>query len=253
MSLPQFIVHEHLAGLKGRIGVTLELGEFHHIYVRRITAGEHIALLGDDGIVLEVVFKALEDNLLVADVVGEQMQPSTPKLVLYQGISKGERMETVIRAATELGVFRIVPLMSARCIVQLKESSRASSKVERWNRIARESVKQSGRCSIPEVSLPCNMQDAIDETADRGACIICPWEEQYSGSIKAVLDAVKPCEVALFIGPEGGFSASEADAVREAGGHLVSLGPAILRTETAGIVASAIVLHELGGLGNEGR
>ena len=167
---------------------------------------------------------------------------------LVQGISKGERMDQTIRQVTELGIAAIIPLESARSTVRLKEADRLK-KQERWQRIACAAADQSACTFVPEVYKPCNLAEALSLVS--GDLLLVAWEEFSGQGIReAIADTDSSSGVSLFIGPEGGFEKAEVDEMIAAGAIPLTLGHTVLRTETAAVIASALVLHELGELGN---
>lgn len=223
----------------------------HISRVLRLGPGDKIELLNGTGQEFEAKITDIMNNEVVCEILTRrQVSSESPvQVTLYQGLPKSDKMETVIQKTTELGVYRIVPVVCERTVVKL-DDKKASSRRLRWQRVAEEAAKQSRRTIIPEVTEPVSFSEAMRQIAVEVFAIM-PWEEQQpSESIGKVLNAnLGKKEVAIFIGPEGGFSKSEAEAAKTRGVYHVSLGPRILRTETAGIVAVAIVLYQLGDLG----
>jgi 16S rRNA (uracil1498-N3)-methyltransferase len=223
---------------------------------RRLQADEHFVLVDQGNVALEFAFVELlaAEQAVATQFIARAPSPAGPPLTLVQGVSKGERMEQAIRQTTEIGVTRIIPLLSERVIVRLGQDD-ARKKRDRWHRIARSAAEQAGRNAVPQLTLPVDLEGSLAACADCDG-IICAWEESSEASLHTAVEAIrsrsnKPLpHIALYIGPEGGFSGSEVERLRAAGALVVSLGPTILRTETAGLVASALLLHELGGLGN---
>ena len=166
---------------------------------------------------------------------------------LFQGIAKGDKMETIVRAATELGVRRIVPVITERAVVRL-DPARWRERARRWQRVAREASKQCGRAVVPEVDAPASLADALAD-ATAADLRLCFWEEatQPLGPALERL-ASPPSSVQIVIGPEGGLAPSEAAAAHERGFTPVRLGPRILRTETAGLAVVAILQARFGDL-----
>ena len=182
--------------------------------------------------------------------------------MLVQGLAKGDKMETVIRHATELGVSAFVPMSCERSIVRL-DAKKAAARTQRWRAIAKSAAMQSGQRACPEVGEPMALADVCASLAHATAVLVC-WEEALLDARieKALerglrLDRALPenARIAVVVGPEGGLSRSEADALLACNprASLVSLGSSILRTETAGIVAPALVLHELGRMMHDAR
>jgi len=169
-------------------------------------------------------------------------------IILYQCLPKSDKMELIIQKCTELGVKEIVPVISSRTIVKMEDDKR-DKKLERWNKIARESAKQSNRAYVPIVRPPLNFEKALEEISELDLGII-PWEKENGNGLKHVLrDRKGVRDIGIMIGPEGGFSNEEVDKARKCGLISVTLGPRILRTETAGFVIVSIVMYEIGDMG----
>jgi len=239
-----------LAGGQAQRGRELSLGgELAHRLARvlRLKPGDRV-VLADGNRDLEVELTAVSSRTVSAIVVAETTPPPEPRveLVLYQSLVRAQRFELVLEKGTELGVSRFVPLVSERSQVRLEgESGRA----ERWRRIVLEAAEQCGRGRVPSVDPPVALERAL---AGATGLRLLPWEGERSQGLRSFLRGLdyKPAAVSLFIGPEGGFSEGEAKLARRQGAIVVSLGRRILRSETAGIVAAALVLHELGELGD---
>jgi 16S rRNA (uracil1498-N3)-methyltransferase len=169
-------------------------------------------------------------------------------------------MEAIVRAATELGVARVVPALTARTIVTL-EPSRWRDRARRWQRVAKEAAKQCGRAVVPPVEVPRAFADvlALDEPADLQLCL---WEgasgDERSGALPVVtlaasLPAALPsgARVHLLVGPEGGLSREEVASASAHRWTIVGMGPRVLRTETAGPAAIAVLQWRFGDLGTD--
>jgi len=211
---------EHLARvLRARIGQ-----EFDIVAEGRVRRGRIVSITPE-----KVEFELGED--LPAVVL--------PDITLLLAVFKFDRMEWAIEKATELGVARMVPLIAKRTASHL--ASAAAKRVERWRRIAREAAQQSRRSAPPEIAAPARLQDVLDVVADR-RIVLSEAEEQVS--LKSAVAGGKE-SLALAIGPEGGWTSEEERAFREHGWIAASLGPTILRAETAAIAAVSIVVAEL--------
>ena len=162
-----------------------------------------------------------------------------PDITLLLAVFKFDRMEWAIEKASELGVARIVPLIARRTDSYL--ASAAAKRVERWRRIAREAAQQSRRAALPEITAPARLQDVIELAADRRLVLS---EAEDEVSLKQAVSGVSG-SLALAIGPEGGWTGEEEGEFREHGWIAASLGPTILRAETAAIAAVSIVVAEL--------
>ncbi len=172
--------------------------------------------------------------------------------MLYQSLIRPQRFELVLEKGTELGVSRFVPLVSSRAQVRTTgpAGEGGTQRAARWRRIVTEAAEQSGRGRVPAIDPPSLFEDAVSASGGPGLRLL-PWEGERSQGLRSYLRALedRPAAVSVFIGPEGGFAEDEVRLAREAGCVTISLGPRILRSETAGIVAAALVMHELGEMG----
>jgi len=175
------------------------------------------------------------------------------RVTLYQGLPKGAKMDEIIRKATELGVYKIVPVGTGRSLPG--SVNMAATKLERWRRIAKEASKQSMRIRVPDVSGLSGFEEAASGLIGAGFdLVLVPYELEEGLTLKQALkefsasksvNAGKPSSVAVFIGPEGGFEQAEVERLVSAGAVSVTMGDTILRTETAGPAAVAMILYEL--------
>ncbi|WP_080797329.1 RsmE family RNA methyltransferase [Arabiibacter massiliensis] len=250
MSLPHFYLDDQvLADEPGEVfSLRLSAGDAKHARVLRLAPGEHVAVVdaGRDYFECEVVsFDGMLPDVRIAQRL--ERAAARPSVVLVQGLAKGDKMETVIRHATELGVAEFLPLSCERSVVRL-DAKKGVAKAERWRAIAKSAAMQSGQPAIPEVREPMALARACGLLADADAVLVC-WEEAPgTARIEDALEGSPPdARVAVVVGPEGGLAAREVDALLACNprASLVTLGPSILRTETAGIVAPALVLYEL--------
>ena len=174
-------------------------------------------------------------------------RPSAVDVWLAQGLAKGEKLELVVQKATELGATRILPLAAERSVVRL-DARGGERRTQRLRRVAQEAARQSGRSDVPDVDAPRTLSDLASLLAtdrDRQGILLDPEQRDLRFS-EAARGAAK---LLVAVGPEGGFTASERALAAEAGFVAASLGRRVLRTETAGLVALAIVLHLAGELG----
>lgn len=167
------------------------------------------------------------------------------KLVLFQGLPKGDKMELIIQKTVELGVSEIVPVLTKRCVVKLSEN-KAAKKQERWQSIAEAAAKQSGRGIIPKVHIPVTLKKAFDIASSLEYNMI-PYELQdgIDESRKIVAKACSKKSAGIFIGPEGGFEKEEVAQAVGMGIYPVTLGKRILRTETAGMAFISILMFAM--------
>jgi 16S rRNA (uracil1498-N3)-methyltransferase len=217
--------------------------------VLRLRRGDRAVLFDGGPREYEVELTGVSGNAVTALVAAERPAPPEPaaRVVLYQSLVRSSRFDLVLEKGTEIGVARFLPLLAARSRVQ-DDHEPSTVRAERWRRITVEAAEQSGRGRVPEVGAPAAFDDAL-----RGAkgLRILPWEGARLQGLTSYLRSLpdRPREVSLFVGPEGGFEPEEVALARHEGAVLVTLGPRILRSETAGIVAAALVLDALGEMG----
>jgi len=220
--------------------------------VLRLKAGEHIIVLDNQGAEFEVALTAVERNEVKGQVVEKRQAAGEPdvKITLYQSLLSRDKFEWVLQKCTEVGVSRFVPMITQRSLVRDCDSITAS-KLGRWRRIITEAAEQSHRGRIPELEMPVNLEQGLDELKDVDLALIASPGAEGEG-LRSCLRGCgesKQVAVALFIGPEGGFTDSEMERGRAGGAVPFSLGRRILRTETAAVVASSVILYESGELG----
>ncbi len=179
----------------------------------------------------------------------EASETPSIKIILIQSILKGEKMDMLIQKVTELGVSKILPIISERTVVKFSEG-RASLKEKRWQSIAREAAQQSGRTELPEF-MPITVFEDVFEKIGKIDLGLILWEGEHKNRLKAVFrnkdDGIK--RLAVLIGPEGGFSEKEIESAKEKGFISVSMGDLILRAETAAITIIGILQYEVGNIG----
>lgn len=230
------------------IGLTGE--DYNHIHnVLRMKLGEEVLLCdgGDKEYLCAITSydtQAEQVFLEVTDVFGNARELSV-KITLFQGYPKGDKMETIIQKAVELGAYEVVPVMMKRCVVKL-DDKKAQKKVERLNAISLSAAKQSKRGIIPEVREVMSIQQAC-VYAKNMDMVILPYEnaEGMEYSKKVLSEASVHKHIGVFIGPEGGFEPSEVEMIQEIGGKVISLGHRILRTETAGMTILSLLMFQL--------
>ena len=216
----------------------------HHIKdVLRLGIGDEIYVCTDDEWEYTCVISNISrDEVSVSVVDASRPGKELPaRITLYQCLPKREKMELIIQKAVELGAVRIVPVMSARCIVKFDEKKK-ESRVERWNSIAEAAAKQSKRMLIPEVGQVMNFAAAVKEAKQNDVCMI-PYEKSEGMDVtRSLMTGIRPGQsVAVFIGPEGGFEEQEVKLACDEGFQAVSLGKRILRTETAGMFVLSVL------------
>jgi 16S rRNA (uracil1498-N3)-methyltransferase len=173
--------------------------------------------------------------------------PPLPPVTLLQGLPKGDKLELVLQKSTELGATRIWPVQCKRSVVQLS-GEKGQKRAERWRRIVEEAARQCERTDVPEVSEPIPVLEAAS-ALPLGTLLLVLDEEERETRLGQLLEARPDAPVALVIGPEGGLAREEVAALVSLGGVPVTLGSRILRTETAGLAALAVLQHLRGQLG----
>ncbi len=216
-------------------------GDAHQIKdVLRMTPGDLIELLTGDGQVHEAKIVHLAKGRVECEVISSHTDESEPKvkITLAQALPKARKMDLIIEKCVELGVNRIIPMLSERTIAK-------EAKLERWQKIAKEAAEQAKRAVIPQVSELRKFGDVLKLKKQFDLALI-PWEEEKELSLKKALASHRASSsILLLIGPEGGFSAAEVAAAQKEDFVSVSLGKRILRTETAGLTALAAINYEL--------
>ena len=211
-----------------------------HIRVLRMRNGEELTLVTPIGIQHDCVIADVNQSQVVVDVLGSHPCENEPDVfvTLYQALPKGDKMDYIVQKCVELGVSRIVPVMSSRCVSRPDEKS-LKKKTARWQKIALQAAMQSRRGIIPEVCQCVSLKQAAELTGENDKTVF--FYELGGDSVKNIL-ADKPKTIGMFIGSEGGFDKAEADAVVETGAVQVWLGKRILRCETAPITALSILM-----------
>lgn len=240
--MPKFFVNKE--SIDDHI-ITLEGDNARHIgNVLRGKPGDIITVCDGEGMDYECELVNITKNIVTAEIKDIFTNNNEPeiKITLYQGLPKADKMELVIQKCIEIGVDRIVPVKTEHTVVKL--DNKEEKKLIRWNKIAEAAAKQCGRGKIPVVDSIMSFNDAVSQAKSMDGAII-PYERERKRGLKGFTDSFNGKTIGVFIGPEGGFSQKEIDTAIAAGIKPVTLGRRILRTETAGLVAAVILLHEL--------
>lgn len=211
----------------------------HLATVLRLRAGDRITVFDGTGSEHVAELETVTPTKTVARIF-ETHRGRSPALhlALLQGVPKGAKMDVIVRMGTEVGVTEFVPFTSARTVAG------GAGRVARWHRIAVEAAKQSRRSDVPVVHAPVPLAEALDQVAGYDLVLLL-WEGEQSRTIAQALATAAARRVAVVVGPEGGFATDEVAQAIARGAVPVTVGPLILRTETGGIVALAMVLYEL--------
>jgi 16S rRNA (uracil1498-N3)-methyltransferase len=207
--------------------------------VLRLRPGDHIIVLDNSGD--EYLVRLVSPERGVVESRHRNTAEPAARLVLYQGLLKGQKMDFVLQKGTEIGIAGFVPVITDRSLA----GEPGEAKQRRYRMIVQEAAEQSGRGRIPNVSQAVPLDDAL---ARAEGTLVIPWEEETQVRLSAVPPAPDGT-ISLFIGPEGGFTAAEIEAAGAAGARAVSLGPRILRAETAAIVTASLLLAATRDLG----
>lgn len=238
----QFFVEPGQIDLNDK-SVVITGADVNHIKnVLRMKIGEEIAVSnGQDGREYRCGIEEFAEDSVRCKLrfIKEDAVELPVKVTLFQGLPKGDKMELIIQKAVELGVHEIVPVASKRCVVKLDEK-KAAAKTARWQGIAEAAAKQSKRGIIPQVNPVLSFAQAVAKAGQMDVRLI-PYElESGMERTRELLNRIRPGqEVAVFIGPEGGFEESEIALASESGIEPITLGRRILRTETAGMTVLA--------------
>ncbi len=218
----------------------------HISRVLRMKVGEPLTACDTKGYDYDCLIESLsnrEVSLRVLEVRPSQSEPDV-RVSLYQAMPKGDKLELIIQKAVELGVDSITPVMTRRCVSK-PDSKSMAKKLERYNRIALEAAKQSGRGKVPQVCPMLDLPQALDEMAQTSCPIL--FYENATAPAKQVIDGAGK-EIAVLIGSEGGFDESEVELAIQKGCQVLSLGKRILRCETAPLAALSIIMFETGNM-----
>ncbi|HRY29222.1 MAG TPA: 16S rRNA (uracil(1498)-N(3))-methyltransferase [Elusimicrobiota bacterium] len=226
----------------------LSEGESRHLsQVLRKAPGDELQLFDGQG----GLYRGVIEKVSAGRVEGrlETLSPAVKRpyaLRLFQGLPKGDKFEWILEKMTELGAAEIVPVHTERCVAHLS-SEKAPARLERWKKIVLSAAKQSGQPQVPEVRPPMSFREALARAGRNGLTLV-PWESETDMGLKKVLreQRGRAESVNVFIGPEGGFTADEVSLALQGGAVSVTLGPAILRTETAGLFVASALLYEWG-------
>ena len=243
----RFFINSQLINDKG---VLFPEAVSHQILnVLRLTSGDRVDVLDDRGFVYHVELLMSDDERTVfGRIMQKELVTTEPtvRITLCFGLSNREKVEWILQKGTEIGVSEFVPFISSRTLVQ--SSGLSEKKKERWKRIIKEAAEQSHRGRLPKLTLPQDFETCVMCVCPQNRLNLIAWEEAVSetATIKDCLQGFDGTTLALFVGPEGGFSADEIGIAQGAGCQVISMGDRILRMETAAILLPGIVLFELG-------
>lgn len=221
----------------------------HAAQVLRMQSGEEFYAVGEGGgrFLAELCEVSKEScTALLREELSDNESPL--RVTVYQGLPKADKLELVVQKLTELGAARLVPVKMERCVVKLNDKD-AQKKQERLQKIAREAAKQCKRGGCLEVAAPQTWKQLRDQMTAHDLLLV-PWEDAQGFGLKAAREAFPEAkDIGIIIGPEGGMSENEVRALEELGAKQITLGPRILRTETAAIAAATMAMLLWGDIG----
>lgn len=238
------------AGLEGD-EVNIQGADARHLsVVRRARPGDRVTVSDGAGTIAEVRLTEVGRDRVEGEVVARSSHNKpAPRIVVMQGLARRGKVDIAVQKLVELGVDEIVVFETGRSVPRWRDE-KESRELERWKAIAGEAAKQSHRPWLPEISGPLPMDEATDRVRRAASAVIAdPTTEVSFGEALGPADFQESKEIVVVVGPEGGLSAEEVDLLVSAGGRAGSLGPQVLRTETAAIAAAALALHRFGRLG----
>ncbi len=230
--------------------ITLTGEDHKHLsQVLRLGPGDIIGVFDGSGMEYEARLIKVDKAEALAEILSSRLSDTEPRLrvTLLQGIPKGEKMDWIVQKAVELGVYQVIPVITQHTVVKLDQKER-QKKAERWNRIAREAAKQCKRAFVPQVLTPVSLDEMLKLRDNYDAAVLL-YENEQKKCLKELMICYtinKIGDIALFVGPEGGFSSLEVDKCFQNGFAVAGLGKRILRSETAAISGLSIIMYEMG-------
>lgn len=227
----------------------------HAALVMRLRIDSKLLAIDGTGKEYEAVVTSIDSAKIEAKIIETRTtaKEANLKTILIQSLLKGDKMELVVQKCTELGINSIVPCETSRSIIKSEEYNK-SNKIARLRKIVQESSKQCGRSVIPFLTDAIDFNECFELVSNRGddCLFIVPWEMEKEKSLKELFETCKSSqvkEIVFFVGPEGGFTVEEIEKLVFAGAKTVTLGPRILRAETAAIAMTVMSLYAFGDMG----
>jgi len=224
----------------------------HIIHVLRAKVGHQLIVVDSLRQVAETeIISLAEDHLLLR--LGKYLSADTEppiEVTLAQSLPKGDKMDFIVQKAVELGVSRIIPVAAANCVVKYDEAKRVSRQ-KKWQKIADEAAKQCGRTLQPVVERVMSLEEVL-ETSEAASLFMC-YEGEADQPIREFFASSEASRFCVLVGPEGGFSPAEVSLCRQNDVQTVTMGPRILRTETASLAALSLLLYAKGDLGGRSK
>lgn len=243
--MPRFFVEPNQI-IEDKIKITGQ--DVRHIRdVLRLDYHALIEVCNGAGVDYDCIIEEINPETIVVKIIEEKLSKSEPKtnVILFQSLIKGDKIEWVIQKSVEIGVSEIIPMQTTFCVSKMDKSKKADAKVNRWNKIAGSAAKQSGRGMIPQVLSPVPFAKALELCSKMDLALIA-YEKEDQKNLRSQLEGLAGKTIGVLIGPEGGFSKEEVEKAEKAGIKAITLGPRILRSETASISLVSNILYELG-------
>lgn len=212
----------------------------HIAKVMRYGPGDRVGVTDGQGLEYLVELSQVSEGLVTARILTRTSSPREPlsRITLAQGVVRGSRMEVLVELATELGVYEVIPMLTSRTSLNPSQA-----RIERWQRIACAAMKSALRSILPKIHPPLGFREVLELSKGYQLSVMA-WEGESQDHLRDLVGE-RPRRILLMVGPEGGFSPDEVSAARGSGVKTFSLGLRRLRSETAGVAAVALLLHEL--------
>lgn len=231
--------------IRGRV-VNFSLAQAHQLRdVLRLRAQDEVVVLDNTGAEYLVRLDPVSREIIRGEIVEQRVSTGEPRtrLVLYQALLKADKFEWVLQKGTELGIAAFVPMVTGRSVRDV-----GKNKFARWSQIVTEAAEQAGRGKIPALFPHQSLKQALKGAQAEGGLMLMPWESATAHDLAAALQRSAASTIHLFIGPEGGLAENEVELARVNHAEIITLGPRILRAETAGLAASAAIFFARGDL-----
>lgn len=215
--------------------------------VLRLVCDAPIEICNGEGTDYNCLIDEINKETIIAKIISQNSSKSEAKtkVILFQSLIKGDKIEWVIQKSIEIGVAEIVPMQTTYCVSKMDQSKKSEAKINRWNKIAQSAAKQSGRGIIPKVTSAVTFGQALELCKKMDLALIA-YEKEDQENLRSQIQGLAGKTIGVLIGPEGGFSEEEILKAETAGIKAITLGPRILRSETASISLVSNILYELG-------
>lgn len=213
--------------------------------VLRIGVGDTVTVCDGAGMDYTAKISEISETSVRCEILESHKCDTEPRIsvTLYQGLPKASKMDYIIQKNTELGINAITPVAMSRCVVKLENKQAEAKKTQRWQKIAYEAAKQSGRGIIPEVGMPMTFDEVIEATKNDDL-VFAPYECEEETHLYDVIEKAQNAKkISFIIGPEGGYDPIEVEKLRNAGVKTITLGKRILRTETAAEAVLSMLMY----------